>query len=128
VRWLDLATGKTTLVARLHGSKHESVNVVANGNNVAWDVAGKQPDGTRSMPNGRVIHLAHRVLGISSDGIVLRSDANADQQYTTWFQPFGNATRLLLSKRGFDEPPQVVNHALAWVSIDGNLKVAQYRY
>ncbi|MGN6475286.1 MAG: hypothetical protein ACTHK4_16775, partial [Mycobacteriales bacterium] len=131
VKWFDLATGTATTVYRSPRHTFASITVAAFDDRVAWDISrnpSKHVDAMRTMPGGRIVHLAHEVYGMSGAGVLMSSAPVWEGVYTTWLQPFGGTPHLVLSQRGFDEPPQIVGHALAWVSIDGNLKVAPYRY
>ena len=111
--------------------------VFAHGRWVGWSIGIARRHSSPSTINGardmrarsRVIRLPHVMYGLNGRGVLLRSGYRVRPgSTTTWFLPYSGHQHLLLSSRVYDELPQLVGHALAWVSIDGNLKVAPYRY
>jgi hypothetical protein len=132
VKSVDLATGRTTTVFRRPGGKFAQVDVVAIGNRVAWDMTinpTRQLDGMRTVPSGSVVRLPYSPYAMTAAGVVMKSVDPSNHELTdVWFLPFGGSVHRLMSARMFDELPQLVGHALAWVSVDGNLKVAPYKY
>jgi hypothetical protein len=134
VKWLDLATGKaTTLYTTMPEPGPSLVRVVAHGSHVAWFIrpGHRSPTpiyATRDMSNGKTVHLPFEPYAINSAGVLMKQDSDIDNTIATWFAPFGGTTQVLMPARVFTQLPQLVGHALAWVSVDGNLKVAPYSF
>jgi hypothetical protein len=131
---LDLRTGRRQVIfrdAKIAGIR--PVKVTAHGLWVGWDIAAPHPgvprvDEVRNLRTGRVIHLSHVVAGLNAQGVLLTSVVTGSEPVATWFRPYSGSVHRLLSTRRYDEPPQIVGHAVAWVNVDGDLEVAAYRF
>jgi hypothetical protein len=134
VHWRDLKSGRDRVVHHPH-VRRSDVTVTASGSWVGWTV---DPYVPRSTPTDTAVRdlaghhpaiaMPHDVYGLNRDGVLMLHRPATGGGTKTWFRPFHGVTHRLLSPRDYDELPQLVGHALAWVSVDGNLKVAPYRF
>jgi hypothetical protein len=135
VWWLNLKTGKRTLVFDAKVGYKTRIEVSSCRRWVGWDIgratgSGTRINGMRHVGTSKPVSLRHDVYRMTSSGALLTDQPGLssfrDGAHPVWLRTYDRKTIVVRAGNSYEELPQVAGRVITWLESTSDRRIASF--